>query len=118
MKHLTLILLTVLLQACMPKDLPTNVSISDQQIKVKLSHLTTRTELEQITSDLKSQNILMEYSRSQFFENGKLKSLSLQVAGENGKPAGSTVADLMGIQFHYYGFELKSNGYFKIGVLD
>jgi hypothetical protein len=118
MKHILIVIFAIIFNGCMPKDLPTQSSINDQKITVKLSHMTTKTELEKISSELQAQNIIMDFSRSKFFDDGKLKTLSLHVAGEGGVPSGTSSADLMAIQFHYYGFELNSDGYFKIGVMD
>ena len=110
--------LLLTLVSCMPKDLPTVSNISDHLIEVKMSHMTTQTEMDKIINDLKPHNITMDYSGSRFFDDGKLRDLKLRVYAESGAPSGQCAPTLTKLQYSYYGFILKSDGYFFMGSLE
>ena len=115
---LTLGICTILLLSCRPKDLPTISDIHSDFAEVKLSHMTTKDQLAKIKSELKSvSNIDLRYEQSQFLDNGHLQILKIGVELPNGSK-GSTSADLMTLQFHYYGFlfDPKNTPSFKIGA--
>ncbi len=109
MKNILLAFLCVTIISCQPKDLPTVVDIQSDYALVKISHMTTKAELEKIKNDLKTITHLdFEYGASTFFEDGKLKTLAYGIKGNIG--SGSATADLMSIQFHYYGLIYDPGG--------
>lgn len=120
MKHLlSLAIFSFVLLSCQPKDLPTVSDIHADFAEVKFSHMTTQEEMAQIKTTLKKvSNIDLLYEQSQFLENGKLQILKIGVKLPNGTK-GSTNADLMTLQFKYFGFlyNPKSTPIFKIGAL-
>lgn len=106
----------LLLHSCQPKELPTLTEINDKIVSVKLSHQTTKNELESIASQVSKYNIKMDYSGSTFFEDGKLRILSLIVTTPT--QSGRTNADLMGLQYRYIGFEYEAvQDKFRIGEM-
>jgi hypothetical protein len=119
MKTTRFLFLMILLQmvcGCMPKELPTMTEINDKMIKVKLSHQTTKGELETISRQVANYGVRMEYGNSTFFEDGKLRILSLVVTTPT--HSGKTSSDLMGIQYRYVGFEYDPiNNLFGIGEM-
>lgn len=100
--------------SCEPKDLPTIVEISEGSAVVKFSHQSTMTDVTSAAMELDQQNIKMDFIGSGFFEDGKLRELSLKVTLPNGT-TGTTKADLSSLQFKYYGFTLSKEGHFKVG---
>jgi len=120
MKQLfTLSILTLLIVGCQPKNLPTISDIHSDYAKVKISHLTTKDEMENIKSKLKSvSNIEFDFSQSIFFEDGKIQILKVGVILPDGS-RGSGSADLVTLQFKYYGFEYhpKGNPSMRIGTI-
>jgi hypothetical protein len=113
----SLALLTVmLLISCSPKELPTIFTIDGSQVYMKVSHKTTRGELEDIRQKLTEIGIIMSYEGSEFFENNNLRRLVLTVSTPEGN-SGKTTADIVALQFLYFGFVYKKGekGSFKIG---
>lgn len=105
--------------SCQPKNLPTISDIHQDYVEVKISHMTTKEELAEIKSKLSTIcNIEFDYSQSEFFEDGKIQLLKMGVIIPDGN-MGSGTADLMTLQFKYYGFEynLKGNPSLRIGAI-
>lgn len=105
--------------SCQPKNLPTIADIHDDYVEVKISHMTTQDELANIKLKLSSvSNIEFDYSQSEFFEDGKIQLLKMGVITPSGN-MGSGTADLMTLQFKYYGFEYnpKGNPSIRIGAI-
>lgn len=121
MKHfLTLGILTFLLASCQPKNLPTVSDIHADYAEVKISHMTTKDELAKIKTELKSvSNIDLIYNQTEFLDDGHVQILKIGVQMPDGTK-GSTSADLMKLQFNYYGFEYNPKGRpsARIGVMD
>lgn len=116
---ISICLITLLFSSCQPKDLPTILDIHEDYAAVKISHMTTKSELELIKSKLSSTaNIQFEFNQSDFFENGNIQSLKMSIVTPEGAK-GSGSADLMTLQYKYYGFEYnpKGNPSIRIGVL-
>lgn len=108
-----------MLPSCMPKELPTVLDQSEGYALMKVSHLTTKEELQSMSSKLAEQGITIDYSSSEFFDDGKLRNLILSVVTPDGNK-GSTNADLVTLQFKYFGFLYQKNGQpsFKIGTIE
>jgi len=117
-KLLTFSILAIIMISCQPKNLPTISDIHQEYAEVKISHLTTNDELVSIKSKLKTiSNIDLDFSKSVFFEDGKIQILKMSVMMPDGTK-GSGSADLMTLQHKYYGFEYnpKGNPTSKIGT--
>ena len=116
---LTISIFSFVLLSCQPKDLPTVSDIHADFAEVKFSHMTTKDELVNIKAELKSvSNIDLRFEQSQFLEDGHLQELKIGVVLPDGTKA-STSADLMKLQFNYYGFlyHPKGNPSASIGVM-
>lgn len=110
MKYTLLILTCLLMASCQPKDLPTQIDIKENYALVKMSHMTTKSEMERIKKELKMKcGLDFNYGKSFFFEDGKLRGLSFQFTNKEGK-GGSASADLMSLQNNYYGLLYNPTG--------
>ena len=122
MSKIWLLCSIVLWFGCKPKDLPTVADLNGDRITVKFSHQSTKAEMEQIARDLQEKyTINMDFSKSIFFDDGKLRELDLNIFIVGGS-GGHTRALLTNLQYKYYGFslELKKTGKapFKIGAIE
>lgn len=106
-----------ILTSCEPKVLPTVVDVRPEEVFIKFSHMSNMAEIAEAAMLCAQQNINMQYAGSEFFDDGRLRKLALQVTLPGGQ-AGTTSADLATLQFKYYGFKTGKDGYFKIGHLD
>lgn len=104
--------------ACSPKELPTICTIQDNEVILKVSHQTSRQELAKIQTDLERVQITMDFATSEFYENGFIKKLNLVITTPEGN-IGRTTADVVTLQYKYYGFMYQKNGNpsFKIGIM-
>jgi hypothetical protein len=109
MKTFTPVFLLLLTLSCTPKSLPTVFEAREGFALLKASHEITKTELQQIKEDLAVMGFDMDYSKSQFFEDGKIQRLTISVLTPEGA-AGSTSADLVTLQYKYYGFRYDKQG--------
>lgn len=120
MKYLfTLSLISILFLSCQPKDLPTVSDIHGDFAEIRFSHMTTKEEMVKIKDELKAvSNIDLIFEQSIFLEDGHLQELKMGVKLPNGTK-GSASADLIKLQFYYYGFlyDPENTPTFKIGVL-
>ncbi|MBC7885907.1 MAG: hypothetical protein H7X99_10555 [Saprospiraceae bacterium] len=118
MKNTLIICLLLVLSSCQPKELPTIFEFSDGYALVKLSHQSTKGEMESMFGKLDSLGYTCDYLQSEFFKDGKLRRLRLTVVCPDGK-GGFTSPDLAKLQFRYYGFQYQKTGspIFKIGAL-
>lgn len=107
----------VCLISCTAKELPVIVDVDKNYAEVKISHEATEKSLQIIQSDLKNiANIEMDFSKSTFLDDGRIQDLKITVTLPNGQ-RGSTQADLMTLQYKYYGFKYdpESQPIFVIG---
>lgn len=118
MKYFFFFAIGILIVSCQPKDLPTVLDMSDGYALMKVSHMTTKSELKVIADKLASMEISMDYSGSDFFDDDKLQKLKLYVVTPEGVK-GATTADIVALQFRYFGFLYQKDGSpsFKIGEL-
>jgi superfamily I DNA and RNA helicase len=118
MKHFFISLIVLTLLSCQPKDLPTVFELSDETVLVKVSHQTTQSEMKTIAEQLKEKQFQMDFTGSEFYENDKLKNLKLIIITPQGNK-GITKADIVALQFKYFGFLYKKEGNpsFKIGEI-
>lgn len=119
MKTLTPLIVLLVLISCSPKELPTVLENTDSRVVMKVSHMTTRAELDDLSAKLAQTGITVDYSGSEFFDNGRLRRLVLMVVTPEGNN-GRTTADIVALQFRYFGFEYikGKNGRFKIGEVN
>ncbi|MFN8337777.1 MAG: hypothetical protein U0T36_02040 [Saprospiraceae bacterium] len=118
MKFIFFVIVFVSIYACQPKDLPTELKQSDGFASMKVSHLTTKQELQEMAQKLAAQEIKIDYSSSEFFDDGKLRNLKLSVVTPGGS-SGATNVDGVTLQFKYFGFMYQKDGNptFKIGEM-
>lgn len=116
-KLLTISILCLVMTSCEPKVLPTVIDVQPSEITVKFSHMSTMMEVAQAAMFCSEQGVDMQYVGSEFFDDGRIRKLSLQVTLPN-KSGGKTSADVTNLQYSYYGFTLSKEGRFKIGQLD
>lgn len=87
----------------MPKELPPSLDVNGNNITMKVSHQSTKEELEKWQKDLSMKNIEFNFSKSEFFDDGKIRKLSFTVLFPDGTQ-GSATGDLVAIQYRYFGF--------------
>ncbi len=116
MKNILILSMFFLVASCQPKDLPTVFTQSEGYALMKVSHKTTKSELTDMAQKLTDQGIKLDFAASEFFDDGKIKTLRIGVETPDGN-RGSTSADLAILQFKYYGFiyEKGGNPTFQIG---
>lgn len=95
--------------ACQSKNLPTYFEQDQDFALVKFSYSTTKDEMIEIQTKLKGQGIEMDFSGSEFFEDGKLRNLKMKVTSPSGS-GGMTSADQVTLQFKYWGFKYDKAG--------
>jgi hypothetical protein len=117
MRILLMTLVAIFLASCQPKNLPTVVIISGEQITAKFSHMTTKAEIEAVAKKIAFTGGELDYSQSIFFDDGKLRTLILTIKSPLGK-VGSTKADLTGLQYGYVGFMIGAEGQMKVGKME
>lgn len=118
MKNIVFLIVATTLFSCMPKELPTVLTMSDDQVTMKVSHQTTQEELTSMASKLEQQNIKIDFTGSTFFKNDRLQKLILRVTMADGT-SGMTTADIVALQYRYFGFLYQKAGSpaFKIGEI-
>jgi hypothetical protein len=106
------------LVTCTPKELPTVLQLNDGDVIMKVSHQTSEEELKTIQKQLLTIQITIDFSTSEFFENGMLRKLNLVVMTPDSH-VGKTSADIVNLQYKYFGFIYQKNGSptFKIGEI-
>lgn len=123
MKYLFLVtILTLVATSCAPKELPTVINVTEEIVEVKLSYLSTKADLDKVVSLAKEKHdITVDYSGTTFFDNNRLRDVSLKVTLPNGKGGKSSVM-LAHIEHQYFGFLVdKSPGAisaFRIGTMN
>ena len=112
-------LLTFFLIGCQPKELPSVLTIDGEHIVFKVSHQTTKTELDSFTRELLAKNIVLDLSGTTYLKEGTLQQLKFAVMLADGT-IGTKSADLVGLQYRYYGFEYnpKSTIRFRAGSFE
>lgn len=80
--------------------------------------MTTKSEMNHIAQQIRSQNITMDYGGSTFFDNGRLQDLKLKVHSDNDLINGQCTATLVLLQYSYFGFKILSDGSFSIGKIE
>jgi hypothetical protein len=98
----------VFLLSCQ-SNLPTYFEQNQDFALVKFSFSTTKDEMIEIQKKLKGQGIEMDFTGSEFFEDGKLRNLKLKVTTPSGS-GGMASADQVTLQFKYFGFKYDKVG--------
>lgn len=119
--HLTCFLLIALfvISGCQPKELPSILTFQGGHIVCKVSHMTTKTEMDAFTRKLAANNVRLDLSGTTYLKDGKLQNLQFVVSLPNGM-IGTAATDIVGLQYRYYGFEYnpKGNPSFKTGSFE
>lgn len=97
------------LLACQSKNLKTHFEQDQDFAIAKFSNVTTKDEMIEIQKKLKEQGIEMDFSGSEFFDDGKLRNLKLKVTTPGGA-GGMTSSDQVTLQFKYWGFKYDKAG--------
>ena len=96
-----------MLAACQPKSLPTVAEYYESGAIIKLSHETTKSELEIIKQKVENDyGITVNYSQSTFFDNGRLRDLKILLNEDHPVSRGSFSVPLTNLQFQYHGFRI------------
>ncbi len=119
MRYLCLSFFILIFLGCQPKELPTQTKVDSEESYLKISHMTTIDELKKAQLDLMQVGIAVDFHNSIFFDNGKIRILDLVVVLPDGT-GGSCKADLVKLQFKYYGFQYSTTKpqKLKTGALD
>jgi hypothetical protein len=110
MRNIIFILILGLFSSCQPKELPTIITSDEDSFVAKFSHMTTKTEMEQVAKAVAENGGELDFSRCSFYDNGKLQKLSIAIKAPNGS-SGATGADIVGLQYGYYGFYWGTGGF-------
>jgi len=118
MKNIFIFFLIISFTSCQPKELPTILEQVEGFTVMKVSHQTSKAELTSMAKKLAEQGIDIDFSKSEFFEDGKLRNLKLAVKTPDGN-SGVTSADQVTLQFKYFGFIYQKGEdiSFKIGEI-
>jgi hypothetical protein len=104
--YILVVIFATSLISCGPKVLPTSISLSDSYIDVKLSHETTKAELQNLATELNTRyNIKFDYIGSTFFDNDRARDLNISIKLPNGA-SGSVNGMLAIIEYKYIAFEI------------
>ena len=108
-----------IISGCQPKELPSILNIQRDYIVCKVSHLTTKTEIDDFTRKLAAINVRLDLAGTTYLKDGKLQNLKFVVSLPNGM-IGTAAADIVGLQYRYYGFEYNPKGSpsFKTGSFE
>ncbi|ALM08354.1 hypothetical protein SB49_11450 [Sediminicola sp. YIK13] len=84
MKKIILVLIGISIISC-SKESETKYSTDSEKVFLIITENTTETELSNIASEFKAKkNITIDFSKTEFTENGKIKNLSLEVDCNDG----------------------------------
>lgn len=108
-----------LLFSCQPKSLPSIMSAEENHIIFKVSHETTQSEVDEFAKKLLKMRIVLDLTGTTYFENGTMQNLKMAVLFPDGT-MGTAAADIVGLQYRYYGFEYNPSGTtkFKTGSFE
>jgi uncharacterized protein YxeA len=84
MKKIILVLVGILIISC-SKESETKYSTDSEKVFLIITENTTESELTKIASDFKTEkNIIFDFSKTEFSENGKIKTLNFEVDCNDG----------------------------------
>ena len=108
-----------IISGCQPKELPSILTIHGDHIVCKVSHMTSKTEIDDFTRKLAAINVRLDLAGTTYLKDGKLQNLKFVVSLPNGM-IGTAAADIVGLQYRYYGFEYNPKGSpsFKTGSFE
>ncbi|MFM2394185.1 MAG: hypothetical protein RLZZ546_2167 [Bacteroidota bacterium] len=111
-----LFIVSMAITSCTPHELPPALIMDGDKILMKVSHQSTKEEMLKWQQDLSAKNIELNFSNSEFFDEGKIRKLSFTVKFPDGT-VGSAGGDLVSLQYRYIGFiySSKDNEIFKVG---
>ncbi len=103
--------------ACQPRELPSKINITESEIELRVSHQSTKPELDKFKSELEAQGFKMDFTGSEFGPDGKVTNLKFSVTTpkNSGAAGGAKFSDL---KYNYYGFVYnKERGEITVGEL-
>jgi hypothetical protein len=109
--------LFVIMCSCKPRDLPTVFKVNGDKIIAKFSHQTTKDDLLFVQNEMAHKNIMMSLRGSEFFNDGRVRILSLTIKFEDGT-SGVVKADVVTLQYKYYGFSINDGSPLYIGFME
>jgi uncharacterized protein YxeA len=104
MRKIIFVLLGLLILSC-SKESETKYSTDSEKVFLIITENTTETELKKIASEFKvKKNILVDFSKTEFSKNGKIKNLSLEVDCNDGFKGTSSCSGVL-LKLKNFGFE-------------
>ena len=93
MKKIILVLVGILILSC-SKESETKYSTDSKKVFLIITENTTERELTKIASEFKTEkDIIIDFSKTEFFENGKIKTLNLEVDCNDGLKGTATSSE-------------------------
>jgi uncharacterized protein YxeA len=84
MKKIILVLVGILILSC-AKESETKYAVDSEKVFLIITENTTKSELTKIASEFKTEkNIIIDFSKTEFSENGKIETLNLDVNCNDG----------------------------------
>ena len=104
----------------LPDFQETEYKIDGNDVYLKISSNTTKVELDSIAYLFKQeQNILIDYSKSNFKKNNRIKSLKMDVDFGDGKSGSISMPGIF-LKLAHHGFSYErtdSSSFFTVGVI-
>lgn len=108
-KQLILFAVTILLSttSCQPKELPTVMKVTKEQVLLKCSHQTTKDELLKFaTITNRLHKLQIDFSETTYLDGGTIQNLKSSII-KGDKLLAKLNADLTSLQYKYYGYEIN-----------
>jgi hypothetical protein len=95
MKKIILVLVGILILSC-SKELETKYSTDSEKAFLIITAKTTESELKKIASEFKTEkDIIIDFSKTEFSENGIIKTLNLKVDCNDGFKGTATISGVI-----------------------
>jgi uncharacterized protein YxeA len=116
MKKILIFTLVILLySACQPRELPSKISISETNVTLKVSHQSTKLELDNFKAQMIEKGFKVDFTGSEFDETGKITKLKYSITTPKGG-GGSATVEFSKLKYNYYGFSYDMpTGQFIVG---
>jgi uncharacterized protein YxeA len=114
-KLLIFTLFVILYTACQPRELPSKIAISETNITLKISHQSNKAELDNFKTQMEQKGFKVDFSGSEFDENGQIEKLQYSINTPKGG-GGSATVEFSKLKYNYYGFTYDiPTGQFTVG---
>jgi hypothetical protein len=107
----------VIMCSCKPRDLPTVFKVDGDKVIAMFSYQTTKDDLLFVQNEMAQLNIRMSLRGSEFFKDGRVRILSLTLNFLDGT-TGQVKADVVTLQYKYYGFSINHDSPLYIGFME